>query len=810
MKRARRPRARHQTKTVTDQPTKIGKYQIRSLLGSGGMATVYEAYDPVGDRVLAVKVLKAEFANTPEVVASFVQEAKKAIRLENHDSVLTVYEVDQDGDTPFIAMRRVEGMTLQEEMRKRGVMPVDRVRGIVAGVGGALEHAHQRGIVHCDVKPSNIMIDRVGRSYLMDFGISRAVGDMLGARLDELSAFTPQYASPEQTKGESATVRSDIYSFGVVLYEMVTGTTPYGHCQTKAELRHAVVNEPTCPPRDVNPNVPESLQQVILRALSKEPNARFETMAQFMEAVLDATDEGRDTAAFDVTMLPQRLTDPGTVPAPTKKASTKPRPATKPAAAAEARAPSAKRSGIGAVALLVVTAIVAAGGVFGWDWWQKQRAGSGDSSRRDVAKSEMVVGGATAQLTSGEAKLVEASKAADGQIDAGKPIPTSGETKLAAAATEKVTEKVTEKTDDKSVDKAIVGKPETTTSGESKATETVIPPTGTGTEGTAQATAAQTNAKTKAEGDAQNVVEGKTKAEAGIRASTTTLPSDWQIEVVDATPGPLSTLPRRIRDTKTGIELILVEPNTFAMGSPKTDREARIEETPQHAVTNTHPYYLGVTEVTVAQWRRYVAEGGAAGEGLVDPRKRGRLKTEAAWGDDHPVVYISQGEAAAFCSKYGFRLPTEAQWELACRAATITSWWFGSTPLDAEGKENVFGDASKEASKMPADGPLPANPWPIEDGFLQTAPVGHFAANPWGFFDMAGNVREWCADPYLRAAYVDRQDGVDDPFPTGSSDSAVARGGSWCASSLDARSSRRHAARGRAVDIGFRVARTVR
>lgn len=274
--------------------------------------------------------------------------------------MLTVYEVDQDGDTAFIAMRRVEGRTLQEEMKKQGVMPVDRVRGIVASVGGALEHAHQRGIVHCDVKPSNIMIDRVGRAYLMDFGISRAVGDMLGARIEELSAYTPQYASPEQTAGRQATVRSDIYAFGVVLYEMVTGTTPFGHCQTGAELKHAAIHEEPCPPRDVNPNVPPILEQIIVRALAKDSAARFESMAQFVKAVLQATDEGPST---DVTLVPQRVTE--RVHATAGRGTGVTRTATDPAA----HPPRSQAKVVGVLALAVAIAIA---GVFGWDWWQER------------------------------------------------------------------------------------------------------------------------------------------------------------------------------------------------------------------------------------------------------------------------------------------------------------------------------------------------------------------------------------------------------------------------------------------------------
>jgi formylglycine-generating enzyme required for sulfatase activity len=816
---------------VSDHPTKIGKYQIRGLLGGGGMAKVYEAYDPVGDRVLAVKVLKDEFANAPEVVASFVQEAKKAIRLENHDSVLTVYEVDQDGDTPFIAMRRVEGQTLQEEMRKRGVLPVDRVRGIVAGVGGALEHAHQRGIVHCDVKPSNIMLDRVGRSYLMDFGISRAIGDLLGARLDQLSAYTPQYASPEQTKGQPATVRSDIYSFGVVLYEMVTGTTPYGHCQGSEALRHAVVHETTCPPRDVNPNVPEALQQVILRALAKDPVARFDTMAQFMEAVLDATDEkvpagDSNTADSDATVLPQRGATPPTSssPAPTPLAEPAQARGTQPEPAAAQ--PAQGR----AVAILAAVAVIAAGGVFGWDWWQKSRkpahseqpnvstlaavdstnpaiAAESPSSTGNVADKSPTEAPPRTEPTQTHAPTGEASS------NMAAPATTAGDKKDVAA----------ESPDNKTPVQQPQQPAQVTPADQTSSVHVPTPDKSTppakqpepSTSAPEATTAARPEAATKPELKAHpDVAVASPPAPLPIHPAllprTRTLPADWQVDIVDPTPGPLTSLPRRVRDAKTGIELILVEPAQFAMGSPTSDQQARIEETPQHQVTLTQPYYLGATEVTVGQWRRYVGDGGSAAEGLADPRKRGRLKTEAAWGDDHPVVYVSPGEAAAFCSKYGFRLPTEAQWELACRAGTTTTFWFGKTALDAEGHENVFGDASKEASKEPADGALPGAAWPIEDGFLQTAPAGRFAANAWGFHDMAGNVREWCADPFVKAAYVERKDGADDPFPTASGEFAVARGGSWCSEPLAARSAARHAARGRTADIGFRVARTVR
>lgn len=763
------------------------------------MAKVFEGYDPVGDRVLAVKVLKTEFTNSPEVVASFVQEAKKAIRLENHDAVLTVYEVDQDGDTPFIAMRRVEGLTLQDDLKKRGVLPVDRVRGIVASVGGALEHAHQRGIVHCDVKPSNIMLDRVGRAYLMDFGISRAVGDMLGARLEELSAYTPQYASPEQTKGQPATVRSDIYSFGVVVYEMVTGTTPFGHCQTAADLRHAAIHEAPCPPRDINPNVPPILDEVISRALAKDPLGRFDSMAQFVQAVLQATDEGPST---DVTLVPQRV-DPSTVKATAKSTGALTPTRTDPAA-------HKPRSQAKVVGILALAGAIAVGGVFGWDWWRRpaaERDGGVEKALAAARQDGSHLGGGeepnSVRASSDPLPRMELATGLESRVtasDAAPPIATvaSAATDQPEATTPPSTEPVV-LFQDPTPDRPPEAQPKKAAASEQL--DDTRPPD--------QDAKAQAHSTTRGSESAPLAAEPATTAPPLPEPRTYALPTGWDVEVLDDTRCALTSLPRRVRDTATGIELVLVPPGSFRMGARATDLDALTDEIPLRWVTITRPFYMATAEVTIGQWRKHVAQAGASQAPLEDLRVRMRRKglANAAWGDDHPVLRVTWSEATAYCGRYGFRLPTEAQWEYACRAGTESVYWFGDDQRDATGVENVFDGNAKAASKTTGDSGFPDPAWGASDDFSITAPVRRFKANPLGLHDLHGNVSEWCHDAYRQDAYL--ISGSEDPVWQ-SGDKKVVRGGSWKAGPQAARASSRHGrADERHYDVGFRVTRSL-
>jgi len=262
----------------------LGQCRLLEQLGSGGMATVYKAYQPSLDRYVAVKVLPPSLARTPGFAARFRREARAIARL-NHPNILPVYDSGQEGELSYIVMRYVEEGTFQEMLGEP--LPLDRVVEMITQVGGALDYAHREGIIHRDVKPSNVLMDKGEWALLADFGLAKMVESSVQLTKSGAGMGTPAYMAPELGKGEPADERSDIYSLGIMLYEMLTGRVPF-----EAETPMAVVLEhistPLPVPRSINPDIPEPVEQVLLKALVKEPADRFQRMGEMVTALQKA------------------------------------------------------------------------------------------------------------------------------------------------------------------------------------------------------------------------------------------------------------------------------------------------------------------------------------------------------------------------------------------------------------------------------------------------------------------------------------------------------------------------------------------
>jgi outer membrane protein assembly factor BamB len=263
----------------------LGKYQIVAPLGEGGMAAVYKAYQAGMDRYVALKILPRHFASDPEFVGRFEQEAKVIAKLQ-HVYILPVHDYGEDDGYTYIVMPFVERGTLNERLDDKPI-PLLEIRKIISQVGDALHYAHSRGLVHRDIKPSNVLIDEQGNCLLTDFGISKMVGGT--AKFTQTGAIigTPEYMSPEQILGEELDGRSDIYSLGVVLYQLATGRAPY-----RAETPPAVfvkhLHDPLPPPSTYNPNIPHELEKVILKALARDREDRFKTAKAMVQALQEA------------------------------------------------------------------------------------------------------------------------------------------------------------------------------------------------------------------------------------------------------------------------------------------------------------------------------------------------------------------------------------------------------------------------------------------------------------------------------------------------------------------------------------------
>jgi eukaryotic-like serine/threonine-protein kinase len=262
---------------------KIGRYQIVGELGKGAMGVVYKATDPNIGRTVAIKTLHFELqgAESEEMLARFRNEARAA-GVMNHGNVITVYDAGEQDGMFYIAMEFVAGQTLQDLLKRENALPLEVVTSIARQVCSGLEYAHARGIIHRDIKPANIMITADGTVKIMDFGIAKFGGTLMTTTGQVVG--TPNYMSPEQVKDEAVDARTDVFSVGVLLYEMLTGSRPFS-ADNVASIIYKIVQESPAPPRDLLPSLPPGLNAVVMKALSKDPAGRFANCAEFSLAI---------------------------------------------------------------------------------------------------------------------------------------------------------------------------------------------------------------------------------------------------------------------------------------------------------------------------------------------------------------------------------------------------------------------------------------------------------------------------------------------------------------------------------------------
>jgi len=274
--------------------TLSGRYELLARVGGGGMALVYKARDLLLNRFVAVKVLRQQFTHDDDFVKRFRREAQAAASL-SHPNIVSIYDVGQVDDTHYIVMEFIDGANLNEIIRERAPLQADEAVKIAAQICDALEHAHLNQIIHRDIKPHNILIGNNGRVKVTDFGIARAVTSSTITQTGSVIG-SVHYFSPEHAKGVATGEKSDLYSLGIVLYQMLTGRLPFlGESPISVALKH--LQEPFDQPRLVNPHIPQSVENIILRAMRKNPAERYQSAKEML----------RD---LETCMQPQRLNEP--------------------------------------------------------------------------------------------------------------------------------------------------------------------------------------------------------------------------------------------------------------------------------------------------------------------------------------------------------------------------------------------------------------------------------------------------------------------------------------------------------------------
>ncbi|MBX3086018.1 MAG: SUMF1/EgtB/PvdO family nonheme iron enzyme [Anaerolineae bacterium] len=746
----------------------LGQYQLTSILGEGGMATVYRAHQPSMKRDVAIKVIESKLARNSEFVKRFEREAQTVANLD-HPHILKVFDFGQQGDLIYLAMELKTGGTLAKYNADQLLSP-ERVAVLVTQIASALDYAHKRGVIHRDLKPQNVLLDEEGNAFLTDFGIAKLMQQdytsltQLGASMG-----TPAYMSPEQWQGSALDARSDLYALGVMVYETLAGKLPFS-ADTPASMMFAHLQQKPPSILDLRPSLPRHIQSVINVALAKDPDDRYQTAQAFAEAFSNAV-SGKPFVP------PEK---PSRSPAVKQGASKQPPP--------RGRWLSLPLVIASALILILVVgglALMVRGGTGGQPVMPAATetatpqaaalAATSEPSSTPIPPSETSVSTATPippslTLTASSTPLPTDTPSATITITAsGTPTWTPSATATLSVA------QVVASLEAQDTAVAVIRNTLTATVWTQTPTITFTPSvnvtatieafqtqwnaltnTADARNGTATEAARPTNTRTftltATRTNTPTLTATNTRTRTPVPTSTplptqTSRPSrtplSTRTSIPSATPVPtLTPMPVITRNeqwtpqivTIEDVEMVLVPPGCFMMGS----NTGNDNEKPMHEVCITKPFYLDRFEVTNGQFEL----------------KQGKARQVGRWKDSNrPRETITWAEADVYCRQRDGRLPTEAEWEYAAR-----------------GPDNFIYPWGNEFLVVKA---IYAN-----GGAYQLAEVGETMrpeAQSWvGAYDMGGNAWEWIADFY-RAYPSDKQ---IDPLNLDVGSDHVLRGGS--------------------------------